>query len=198
MVSKVNQKEEGYANAIRSNNLYRKVIRVVIIIMTIGERIRRIRIQRGLTQAELGKLIGISDSAVRRYELNLSVPRIDRLKAIANALHVGITVFEDIEMETLCDVKAVLFQLNDKVGITFHGEKDTDGRFKSGTVTLSFDHPQIATFLKDWADMQEVLSGMDNASKKYAENIQEKVLEETKEMKCKFENACYTECELFR
>ena len=36
--------------------------------MNMGERIKKLRIEKGLTQEELGKYIGVQKSAIRKYE----------------------------------------------------------------------------------------------------------------------------------
>lgn len=57
--------------------------------MSIGENIKRIRTEKGLTQKELGKLCGMADSAIRRYENGGANPKIETLQKIAAALHVN-------------------------------------------------------------------------------------------------------------
>ena len=57
--------------------------------MTIGDNIRRLRIQRGLTQDELSYLVGIHKRMLQRYEKNERTPKQERLNAIANALGVN-------------------------------------------------------------------------------------------------------------
>ena len=58
--------------------------------MTIGDRIRQARRSKGLTQEQLGKLCGMADSAVRRYESNKGNPTIATLNRIAEALGVSL------------------------------------------------------------------------------------------------------------
>lgn len=55
--------------------------------MEIGEKIREARIAKGLTQEELGKLVGLQKSAIAKYE-NGRVVNIKRstLQKLANAL----------------------------------------------------------------------------------------------------------------
>lgn len=38
--------------------------------MNIGERIKRLRIEHGMTQEEVGKELGITKGAVQKYEAN--------------------------------------------------------------------------------------------------------------------------------
>jgi len=56
--------------------------------MTIGENIKRLRKEQGLTQKELGDLCGMADSAIRRYESDRGNPTEKTLTRIASALGV--------------------------------------------------------------------------------------------------------------
>ena len=58
--------------------------------MTIGEHIMLLRKQKGLSQAELGKVIGTSGDVVGRYERNVITPSIDVIVNVADALEVSI------------------------------------------------------------------------------------------------------------
>lgn len=54
--------------------------------MTVGERIRSIRIDRKLTQKQLGELAGIAEPTIRRYELGKLNPKYETIEKIAAAL----------------------------------------------------------------------------------------------------------------
>ena len=69
--------------------------------MTIGQNIKRLRIQIDLTQAELGKLTKIPEFLIRYYELNLIKPRHRHLKAIARALHVDFRILLDANFDNV-------------------------------------------------------------------------------------------------
>lgn len=55
---------------------------------TIGANIRLIRKTKGLTQRELGELIGINEANIRKYESGRQIPRPETLQKIADALEV--------------------------------------------------------------------------------------------------------------
>ena len=57
--------------------------------MSIAENIKRIRTEHGLSQAELGKIAGVSDKAVSTWELGLKIPRMGAVEKMAN--YFGIT-----------------------------------------------------------------------------------------------------------
>ena len=61
---------------------------VKISIMTIAERIRLIRQQKGLSQKELAEKALVNLKSLSRYELGSSVPPADILKQISDALGV--------------------------------------------------------------------------------------------------------------
>lgn len=48
--------------------------------MSIGENIKKIRVQKGLTQKQLGELCGMADSAIRRYENGRANPKLYNTK----------------------------------------------------------------------------------------------------------------------
>lgn len=53
-------------------------------------RIKLLRKENGLTQAELGKLVGVSDASINKYEKGSMVPKIDKIEKMANIFHVSI------------------------------------------------------------------------------------------------------------
>ena len=54
--------------------------------MTIGEKIKTARIEKGLTQKKLGVLSGIAEPTIRRYEAGKLNPKKETLKKIADGL----------------------------------------------------------------------------------------------------------------
>lgn len=63
--------------------------------MTIGENIRAIRKERGLTQKELGRLCGIAEITIRQYESEKYQPKIETIEKIAKALGVPIVKIKE-------------------------------------------------------------------------------------------------------
>lgn len=64
--------------------------RVVAGKQPLGARIKRYRIERGLTQTQLGKLVGVSQRVVAYYEVKGVSPPPELLIRIADALKVSI------------------------------------------------------------------------------------------------------------
>jgi len=73
----------------------------------IAHKIKYYRKERGLTQKELGDLIGVRDNTISGYEHNINDPGNDMLFKIAHALHISIN---DLFPET----KSVNALLTDK------------------------------------------------------------------------------------
>lgn len=70
--------------------------------MSIAENIKRIRLEHGLSQSELGKIAGVSDRAVSTWELGLKTPRMGAVEKMAN--YFGITksaIVDDAPMTSL-------------------------------------------------------------------------------------------------
>lgn len=58
--------------------------------MTVGERIRTLRIQRGLMLKELGKIIGVKISRISAWESGACIPSQENLEKTAEALNVPV------------------------------------------------------------------------------------------------------------
>lgn len=59
--------------------------------MTIGDRIKQVRTEKGLTQKQLGELSKTSEGTVRQYEIGKRQPRVEQLQRIADALGVDVS-----------------------------------------------------------------------------------------------------------
>lgn len=53
-------------------------------------RIKELRTEAKLTQYELGKIIGVSDASINKYEKDLMTPKIDKLEKMAEVFHVSV------------------------------------------------------------------------------------------------------------
>lgn len=65
--------------------------------MTVGENIKRLRKERGLTQKNLGELCGIAEPNIRKYENGKQNPKLETIEKIATAL--GVTAFDLMGIE---------------------------------------------------------------------------------------------------
>ena len=81
--------------------------------MTLGEKIKKYRELRGLTQRELGQKVGFSagteDSRIRKYEKNIMAPKTEIRNKLADALDADLSALSDINIQTYEDVMHTLF-----------------------------------------------------------------------------------------
>lgn len=96
-----------------------------------AEKLKAVRTDKGLTQKELAHRVGVSESAIRNYELMAALPKEKHLIAIAKALDIRPEALKlyDIGYQTLA-INA-LFQLGDVYGLEPHS--CTDYAFLSPT-----------------------------------------------------------------
>lgn len=69
--------------------------------MTVGENIRRIRISKGLTQKELGSMLGVTEANIRAYECGRRNPKPGSVKKIADALGVNPEVLSNSDFDSI-------------------------------------------------------------------------------------------------
>lgn len=83
------------------------------------DRIKLLRKQQELTQTELGKMIGISQTAVISYEKGVNVPPVNRLSKMANIFDVSVDYMlgktDDRITAKKCDVHTKLIDLEDEL-----------------------------------------------------------------------------------
>ncbi|MBQ0040412.1 MAG: helix-turn-helix transcriptional regulator [Clostridiales bacterium] len=95
--------------------------------MTLGEKIKYYRNFRQLTQKQLGDMTEIHEVAIRKYELDKTVPRKEQLVKIADALKVPYNAFLDLKIENPSDVLALLFAIDDYIPVKINPpENDGD------------------------------------------------------------------------
>lgn len=68
--------------------------------MTIGEKLRDIRKEKGFTQKELGNMLGITPQMIAQYESGKRKPKLETLQRIAEALGISWEIFMDEDEPT--------------------------------------------------------------------------------------------------
>ena len=113
----------------------------------LGKSIREIRLRRGLTQREVSEAIGgISESALRSYELGERRPKQNTLERIAETLDVAPACFNTYGIERYDELVHALFLLEDRFGI----EPCADG-------SIRFTDEAIQSCVCTWRDWKEFL-----------------------------------------
>ena len=81
----------------------------------LGKSIRNVRMRRNMTQRALAKATdGVSESALRSYELGERSPKQDALERIAKALDVAPACFDTYGIEHYHELMHALFLLEDR------------------------------------------------------------------------------------
>lgn len=151
--------------------------------MTIGENIRAIRKEKGLTQKELGRLCGIAEITIRQYESEKYQPKIETIEKIAKALGVPIVkIKEDLtwaehqnteEITVLSDEVARLqvFECYLKslgYSVSYEGPDDSDNPdvvLTKGKEKTTFTGGQFEQFEKAISDSVEYQVWLQNSKK---------------------------------
>lgn len=70
--------------------------------VSIGGKIKAMRLQKGVSQAALAKCLGVSTAMICQYEVGKRKPKVETLSKIAGALGVDLKVFyEDLPQKTM-------------------------------------------------------------------------------------------------
>lgn len=72
-----------------------------ILINIIGKRIRKLRQEKGLTQEELGEILGVKKAAVQKYETNKETNlKASKIRELCKTFHVHpwVFIYEDYDM----------------------------------------------------------------------------------------------------
>ena len=81
--------------------------------MNIGEAIKEMRTDRGLSQKELAEMSGISQNALCNIEKGYSFPSNDTIKAICDAMDIPVSwlLFSSITEEDVPEEKREIFNI---------------------------------------------------------------------------------------
>ena len=160
--------------------------------MTIGDKIKKIRTFRNMTQAELGAALGWGDKGANRlaqYETNYRVPRKDLVTEMAKILDVNpLTLHEPTTMNA-SELMEILFWMDEfNPGMinlfqleTYPGEKsnssddtairyhDSDSWPAHPPVGMWFNYGVLNDFLKEWTLRKEELKSGEITRDEYFE-----------------------------
>ena len=102
-------------------------------VVQIGNRIRKFRIERGLSQKEMAKLTGIPYSTYSNYEHNNREPNLAQLSKIANILGISPqnlvfegSIYTEINFDADEEAASYLEIIKNLEKINFDGIKETE------------------------------------------------------------------------
>lgn len=115
--------------------------------MAIGNKIKRIRNLRGLTQKEFGRLIGFdektADVRVAQYESGTRTPKADLLRKMAEILDVNICYLSEPSLYSAEEIMFALFELDDNYPIKILATPNEKH-------SVCFDSVLMDGFLAEW------------------------------------------------
>lgn len=126
----------------------------------IGRRIRAIRIEKGLSQAELGEAMGLTADRIQKYENGVRKPKFDMLKQFAYVLGVETIALMDPVVSNYIGAMFAFFEMEEhyELEVKKDGEK----------YLLQFGNGVTGTmneYLKEWYEEREtVRTRMENAT----------------------------------
>ena len=102
---------------------------------------------RGLTQSDLAEKCGLTDSAIRNYELGNRTPGEDQVKGIASALRVAPESLIDVLAATAREALELIFRIDEEFGLK---PKEVGGELVLAIDPSSKKAPKLAQALKAW------------------------------------------------
>lgn len=94
--------------------------------MDFGKNLRTIRLQKGLTQKELGSMVGVSEVTVGNWERGIKQPTLDTFVAVGKALRTSLDTLTDISYPSLSPSftsKSDLTLFNKYTQLDYHGKQ---------------------------------------------------------------------------
>ena len=85
--------------------------------MTIGEKIKKFRTAHNLSQNQLAIMSGMSEPAIRNYELGNRTPNAKQINKISGALGISPFALANPDIESYLGVMHTLFALEDMYGL---------------------------------------------------------------------------------
>lgn len=116
--------------------------------MISGKKLKQIRLFRKLTQKELAIMSGLTDAAIRNYELGNRSPNIEQLRKIADALECDISALINHEPNSILEIMHIIFEY--EKDIKFRPLAD-DGEI-TGLLSNDVD---FNNFLIEWNEMRK-------------------------------------------
>ncbi len=146
--------------------------------MTIGQRVRKARKEKGYNQTELANALGKSLRTIQKYENGEIEISISMLNELAKALDTTTTYLLGYKTETVkpqittfADVAVMLFELEKVAGLKFDIAVKRPPRNDNWECSIKFDgkaktdlNADMCLFLEGWADARENYS-----TEKYAD-----------------------------
>lgn len=124
--------------------------------MSIGERIKKARVFRGMTQKELGIAVGFNeknaDVRIAQYESNTRRPKDNLLYKMADVLDVGFfALYEPRQYNAESIMYSLFDQGNDPMRVQLEEVLTTDGLQRpQKRIAIIYNYDHLDEYLREW------------------------------------------------
>ena len=116
--------------------------------MISGEKLKKLRLMRNLTQKELAIKSGLTDAAIRNYELGNRSPSKEQLQKISDALDCDISALINHEPNSIFEIMHIIFDYEKDMKFRpLTGEGEING--------LLSNDVDFNNFLIEWNEMRK-------------------------------------------
>ena len=134
--------------------------------MAVGDRIKRVRNMRGMTQREFGLAVGFDDKSadvrIAQYESGTRTPKEDMLKKMAEVLDVNFRSLYEPTLYAAEDLMYTLFELDEHYRISLSEQS-------KGQIGVSFNSKLLNDFMREWLIRKQELAEGDITHEEYQE-----------------------------
>ena len=113
----------------------------------VGHKIKKIRTEKGLSQEDLGKKVGLSADRIQKYENGARRPKSDMLSKIANALNVSPLALVDPDTSSYIGAMYALFDLEANFNVAVDKEESDYGNGLS--IKISYGN-EFSKYVDQW------------------------------------------------
>ena len=143
-----------------------------MIALAIGDRIKRTRLFRGLTQKEFGRQVGFdektADVRIAQYESGVRTPKEDMLRTMAEVLDVNYRSLYEPTLYAAEDLMFTLFELDEHYDIELHEIPDPKYP-KKKHIAVQFHSNVLDSFLIEWLQRKKDLADDTISKDEYTE-----------------------------
>ena len=143
--------------------------------MSIGERIKKARVFRGMTQKELGIAVGFNeknaDVRIAQYESNTRRPKDNLLYKMADVLDVGFfALYEPRQYNAESIMYSLFDQGNDPMRVQLEEVLITDGLQRpQKRIAIIYNYDHLDEYLREWKLRREQVLNHTITVKEYTE-----------------------------
>lgn len=120
----------------------------------VGNRIRTIRVEKGMSQTELGNLVGLTADRIQKYENGARKPKKDLLKNIAAALGVSTLALVDPNTTSYIGAMYALFELENRFNMKI--EKTPEDKPPGMCLTVDY-RDGMYEYMKEWYEVYSTM-----------------------------------------